>query len=137
MAKQAGKSIAVSIETSTPGTYVAFGGLTAKSVRLGANTIDVTDSDSTDLWDELLDGGGTKNWEITASGRFNDDSAIERARGLFMTGTLETFRFFIPSWGTLEGNCAITALEFAGNHDAEVTQSMTFRGSGKPTWTAA
>lgn len=137
MAKQAGKLITISIETSTPGTYSLFGGLTQKSVRMNGATIDVTDSDSTDLWVELLDGGGLKSLEISGSGRFNDDAAIERARSLFMTGALESFRVFIPSWGTFEGSFAITSLEFGGAHDSEVTFSATFMSSGKPTWTAA
>ena len=137
MAKWAGKLITISIESATPGSYLAFGGLTQKSVRMNGATIDVTDSDSTDLWQEMLSGGGLKSMEISGSGRFNDDAAIERARSLFMTGTLETFRIFIPSWGTFEGEFAITSLEISGAHDSEVTFSVTFMSSGKPTWTAS
>jgi TP901-1 family phage major tail protein len=136
MAKHAGKLITIAIETSTPGTYALFGGLTQKSVRMNGSAIDITDSDSTDLWTELLDGGGVKSMEVSGSGRFNDDAAIERARLLFMTGALEAFRFFVPSWGTFEGQFAITSLEFGGSHDSEVTFSATFMSSGKPTWTA-
>lgn len=137
MAKQAGKLITISIETSTPDSFNLFGGLTQKSVRMNGAAIDVTDSDSTDLWVELLDGGGLKSMEVSGSGRFNDDAAIERARSLFMTGTLERFKFFIPSWGTFDGSFAITSLEFGGAHDSEVTFTATFMSSGKPTWTAA
>ncbi|MGL5116513.1 MAG: phage major tail protein, TP901-1 family [Beijerinckiaceae bacterium] len=137
MAKQAGKLITISIESSTPGSFVLFGGLTQKSVRMNGATIDVTDSESTDLWVELLDGGGLKSMEISGSGRFNDDAAIERARLLFMTGSLEDFKFFIPSWGTFAGQFSITSLEFGGAHDSEVTFSATFMSSGKPTWTAS
>jgi len=136
MPKFAGKNIVMSIETSTPGTYVAFGGLTAKSVRMNAAVIDITDGDSTDLFQELLTGGGVKSMELSGSGRFNDDAAVERARVLFMTGALATLRFLIPDWGTIQGSFAITALEFGGNYDAEVTDSLTFMSSGKPTWTA-
>lgn len=136
MPKFAGKLITISIETSTPGTYVTFGGLTAKSIRMNAASIDITDGDSVDLFQELLTGGGVKSMEISGSGRFNDDAAIERARSLFMTGTLVNMRFLIPDWGTVQGQFCITSLEFGGNFDAEVTDSLSFMSSGKPTWTA-
>jgi TP901-1 family phage major tail protein len=136
MPKFAGKLITMSIETTTSGTYVAFGGLLTKSVRLNAAAIDITDGDSTDLFQEMLGGGGVKSLEISGSGRFNDDAAIERARSLFMTGTLATMRFLIPDWGTIQGAFYITSLEFGGNYDAEVTDSLSFMSSGKPTWTA-
>lgn len=136
MAKHAGKLIAMSIESATAGTYLAFGGLLSKSIRMNGAVIDITDGDSTDLFQELLDGGGVKSMELTGSGHFNDDAAIERARSLFMTGTLEKFRLLIPSWGTVEGDFAITSLEFSGNHDGAVAQTVTVMSSGKPTWTA-
>lgn len=136
MAKQAGKLITISIETSTPGTYTLFGGLTQKTIRLNGATIDITDSDSTDLWQELLDGGGVKSAEITGAARFNDDAAIERARVLFMTGALANMKFLIPSWGIISGAFAVTSLEFAGAHDAEVSQNFSATSSGKPSWTA-
>lgn len=136
MAKHAGKLIAMSIETATAGTYAAFGGLLSKSIRMSSAVIDITDGDSTDLFQELLSGGGAKSMEISGSGHFNDDAAIERARSLFLTGTLEKFRFLIPDWGTVEGDFAITSLEFSGGHDSAVANSISVMSSGKPTWTA-
>lgn len=136
MAKQAGKLITISIETATADTYVLFGGLQSKSIRMNAASIDVTDGDSTDLFQELLAGGGVKSMEISGQGLFNDDAAVERARGLFLTGSLNKFKFFIPDWGTATGNFHITSLEFSGSYDGPVTNSLSFMSSGKPTWTA-
>lgn len=133
MANQAGKSIAVSIESAVDGTYNALGGLTQKSVRFNGQSIDVTDSDSTDLFQELLDGGGVKSCEISCSGHSKDDAAIARLKTRFLTGSLTDFRIVIPSFVQIDGSFFISSFEMTGNHDGAVDYSFTIQSSGKPT----
>lgn len=133
MAAQAGKSIALSVESAVDGVYNALGGLTQKSIRFNGQTIDITSSDSTDLFQELLDGGGVKSVEISASGHSKDDAAIARVKTLFLTGSLADWRALVPSFVQVDGQFAITAFEITGNHDGAVDYSVTINSSGKPT----
>lgn len=136
MANQQGKLIAVSVESSTPTVYLAVGGLRSKGFRFNGSPIDVTDSESTDLWQELLSGGGVKSMEVSSSGLFEDDSAIERVRSLFIVGTIEDWRFSIPSWQQIDCPMYINSLDINGAHDGAVEFSITLQSSGKPTFTA-
>lgn len=135
MANHAGKLVALSVESATPTVYNAVGGLRAKSVRMNAQSIDVTDSESTDLWQELLSGGGVKSMEISGSGVFEDDAAIERVRTLFIVGTIEDWRVSLPSWQQIDCLMHISSLEIDGPHDGAVAFSITLQSSGKPTFT--
>ena len=136
MANQGGKLATLSVESSTPTVYLAVGGLRAKSCRMNGAAIDVTDSDSTDLWTELLSGGGVKSMELSGSGVFEDDAAIERVRSLFIVGTIEDWRFTIPSWQQIDCPMHIASLEIDSPHDNAVAFSISLQSSGKPTFTA-
>lgn len=136
MANQAGKLTALSVESSTPDTYLAVGGLRSKSFRMNGQSIDVTDSDSTDLWQELLSGGGVKSMEISGGGVFEDDSAIERVRVLFLVGTIADWRLTIPSWHQIDCPMHIASLELDSPHDGAVAFSISLQSSGKPTFSA-
>ena len=43
----------------------------------------------------------------------------------------------IPDFGTIEGPFQITALEFGGQHDGEVTFDVALESAGEPTFTDA
>lgn len=135
MANAAGKSIAISIESAVGGVFNALGGSLQKSLRFNGQTIDITDSESTDLFQELLDGGGVKSVEISVSGHSKDDAGIARVKTRFMTGALSNFRAVIPSFIQVDGLFQITSFEITGNHDGAVDYSLTISSSGKPTLT--
>lgn len=135
MANQAGRSMAISVESAVADTYNAFGGVTSRSIRMNGQTIDVTDSDSTDLFQELLDGGGVKSVEISFSGHSKDDAAVMRSKVIYLTGALNDWRAVIPSFVQIDGIFQITSFEFSGNHDGAVDYSITIQSSGKPTFT--
>jgi len=136
MAAAAGKLIVVSMLTTAPTTYTPFAALRQRSIQLNAQTIDITDAESTDLWRELLAGGGVKSATISGSGMFDGDAAMIKARTDFFTGALNMFRLLVPTFGTFEGSFAITSLEFSGGYDDAVANSITLESSGKPTFTA-
>lgn len=135
MANSAGKLVTLSVESATPTVYNAVGGLRAKSVRMNAASIDVTDSESVDLWTELLSGGGVKSMEISGSGVFEDDAAIERVRTLFIVGTIEDWRLSIPGWQQIDCPMHIASLEIDSPHDGAVAFSISLQSSGKPVFT--
>lgn len=137
MAKQAGKDIAISINT-TGATYAALGGLKSKGIKLSAGAIDVTDSDSPGRWREILDGvSSAQSADISFDGHFVDDTAIETIRAAYWSSTNKDFKIVIPDYGTIEGSFKITDLNLNGADTGAVMASGTLASAGEITFTAA
>jgi TP901-1 family phage major tail protein len=49
---------------------------------------------------------------------------------------VKSFQVVIPSFGTVQGAFQITSLEFAGEHNGEVTYDMAMESAGALTFTA-
>lgn len=99
--------------------------------------MDVTDSESAGQWRELLTGGGIKSARLAGSGIFKDAASDETVRGLFFNGTIRNWQMIVPDFGTVEGAFQVTALEFAGAHDGEVTFELALESAGARAFTAA
>ena len=137
MAAQKGSDILIKVDSDGAGTFVTVGGMRSKAISLNAETVDVSDSDSSGKWRELLECAGLKNATITGSGVFKDTAGEEDVRGYFFAQTLEDFQFIVPDFGTMEGPFQVTSIDYAGEHNGEATYSMTFESAGELTWTAA
>ena len=46
------------------------------------------------------------------------------------------YQIVIPAFGTVQGAFQITSLEFAGEHNGEVTYNMSIESAGALTFTA-
>ncbi len=137
MAAQKGRDVLVKVDSDGAGTFLTVGGGRSKSISLNSETVDVTDSDSTNQWRELLANAGIRTATITLSGIFKDSASEEDVRGYFFSGAIEDYQFIIPDFGTVEGAFQVTALDYAGEHNGEATYSMTFESGGALTWTSA
>jgi TP901-1 family phage major tail protein len=137
MAGQKGSDVLIKVDSDGAGTFVTVGGLRSKSISLNAETVDVSDSDSSNKWRELLANAGMKSATITGSGVFKDSAGEEDIRGFFFAQTLEDYQFIVPDFGTVEGPFQVTAIDYAGEYNAEATYSMTFESAGELTFTAA
>lgn len=137
MAAQAGRLVLIEVDSDGMGTYVAVGGMREKSISLNNQIVDVTDSDSTNQWRELLANAGVKQATISGSGVFKDSASEEDVRGYFFAGTIVSYNFEIPDFGTIEGDYQVTALEYAGTYNGEATFNMTFESAGAIAFTAA
>lgn len=137
MAGQKGSDVLIKVDATGGGSFVTVGGMRSKSISLNAETVDISDSDSTNKWRELLAGAGLKSGTITGSGVFKDSAGEEDVRGYFFAQTIVDYQFIIPDFGTIEGNFQVTSLDYAGEHNGEATFSMTFESAGELTWTAA
>ena len=105
-------------------------GLRARTLAFNAATVDVTDTKSVGRWRELLDGAGVKTARITGSGIFKDASTDETVRQYFFNGTVRTWQVIVPELGTVEGPFQIASLEYAGQHDGEVSFDMGLDSAG-------
>ena len=57
-------------------------------------------------------------------------------RQTFFDGAVKNYQIVIPDFGTVEGPFQITSLEFAGEHNGEVTYELSLESAGALTFTA-
>jgi TP901-1 family phage major tail protein len=134
MAAQKGKDLLLKIADGVGFTTVA--GLRTRRLAFNAETVDITHAESAGRWRELLEGAGVKRASITGRGLFKDAGSDAVVRQTFFDGSVKNYQIVIPDFGTLEGAFQITGLEFAGEHNAEVTYELSLESAGALTFTA-
>jgi TP901-1 family phage major tail protein len=134
MAAQKGKDLLVKIADGAGFTTVA--GLRSRRIAFNAETVDITHAESADRWRELLDGAGVKRASIAGRGLFKDAATDELMRQTFFDGAVKNFQIVIPDFGSVQGAFQITNLEFAGEHNGEVTYEMAMESAGALAFTA-
>jgi len=137
MAAQKGRDLLLKIDSDGGGTFVTVAGLRSRTLAFNAQAVDITDMESAGEWRELLDGGGIKRAAIAGAGLFRDAQSDTLMRQLFFDGTIRAFQVTIPDFGVIEGPFQITALEFSGRHDGELTFDMALESAGLLTFAAA
>ena len=135
MTAQKGKDLLIKIADGAGFTTVA--GLRTRRLAFNAETVDVTHAESANRWRELLDGAGVKRASLSGRGLFKDAATDELMRQTFFDGTVKTYQVVIPAFGTVAGLFQITSLEFAGEHNGEVTYDVAMESAGEVTFTAA
>lgn len=136
MTAQRGRDLLLKLDQTGAGSFLTVAGLRARRIALSAPAVDITSADSAGRWRELLDGAGTRAASISGSGIFRDGTSDAQARSLFFSGEIRRWQVVVPSFGTLDGPFQITALEYAGQHDGEVTYEMALESAGELTFTA-
>lgn len=128
MAAQKGKDLLVKIADG--GGFATVAGLRARQISFNAEPVDVTHADSAGRWRELLAGAGMRRASIAGSGVFRDAQSDALMRGLFFDGGIGDFEIVIPDFGVIIGAFQIVALEYRGDHAAEVTFDMALESAG-------
>lgn len=137
MAAQKGKDLLLKIDSDGGGSFVTVAGLRTRTLAFNAQAVDVTDMESAGDWRELLDGGGIKRAGLSGAGIFRDAASDALLRQLFFDGEIRDFQVTIPDFGVIEGPFQITALEFSGRHDGELTFDMALESAGQLGFAAA
>src|SRR3569623_1224729 len=88
-------------------------------------------------WRELLDGAGVKRASISGRGLFKDAASDALMRQTFFDGAIAAYQIVIPDFGTVQGAFQLTSLEFAGEHNGEVTYDVALESAGELTFAAA
>src|SRR5437763_13769806 len=135
VAAQKGKDLLVKVADG--GSFVTVAGLRARRLSFNAETVDVTHAESAGRWRELLDGAGIKRAAVLGRGLFKDAASDALMRQAFFDGAVKNFQVVIPDLGTVQGLFEITSLEFAGEHDGEVTTELALESAGELTFTPA
>ena len=134
MAAQKGKDLLVKMHDGSD--FVTVAGLRSRRIAFNAETVDVTHAESAGRWRELLDGAGIKRAGVCGRGLFKDAATDALMRQTFFDGAVKTYQIFIPDFGTVQGPYQITNLEFAGEHNGEVTYDVALESAGEQTFTA-
>lgn len=131
MTAQRGKDLLLKIgDGGTPESFATVAGLRSTTLAFNAQTVDVTNADSVDLWRELLAGAGVKSAQVSGSGVFKDAASDAAIRAAFFNQTLSNWQVVIPSFGTVSGPFQITALHYDGPYDGELKLSLTLASAG-------
>ncbi|MDI3471072.1 MAG: Gene Transfer Agent tail protein [Pseudolabrys sp.] len=135
MAAQKGKDLLIKIADGAGFTTVA--GLRTRRLAFNAETVDITNAESANRWRELLDGAGVKRASLSGRGLFKDAASDALIRSTFFDGAIEDYQIVIPDFGIVQGAFQIVSLEFAGEHNGEVTFDLSLESAGELTFTAA
>lgn len=136
MAAQKGKDMLLKLKESGDPSFTTVAGLRTRSLALNAETVDITNADSISQWRELLDGAGIRSANISGAGVFKDDAADEKIRLSFFNGSLPDWQIILPDFGTIQGPFQITSLDYAGEHNGEITYELALQSAGVLTFTA-
>jgi TP901-1 family phage major tail protein len=134
MSAQKGKDLLVKIADGVGYTTVA--GLRSRRIAFNAETVDVTHAESAGRWRELLEGAGVKRAAIAGRGLFKDAASDALVRQAFFDGAIKDYEIVIPDFGTVAGSFQIASLEFAGEHNGEVTYELALESAGELTFAA-
>ena len=134
MSAQRGKDLLVKIYDGA--SYTTVAGLRTRRLAFNAETVDITNAESANRWRELLDGAGVKRASVSGRGLFTDAATDATMRQTFFDGTVVNYQIVVPDFGTVQGPFQITNLEFAGEHNGEVTYDVAFESAGEVTFTA-
>ncbi|SER19944.1 phage major tail protein, TP901-1 family [Faunimonas pinastri] len=137
MGAQRGKDLLLKLDFEQDGTFNTVAGIRSRKLTFNAETVDITNSDSAGRWRELLDGAGVRRASVSGSGLFKDASSDASVRELFFDGAIRTWQIVIPDFGTVSGPFQLTSVEYAGEHDGEVTYDLALESAGAIAFEAA
>lgn len=134
MTAQKGKDLLVKIHDGSG--FVTVAGLRSRRIAFNAESVDITHAESAGRWRELLEGAGVKRASVSGRGLFKDAASDALMRQTFFDGAVRTYQIVIPDFGQVEGPFQIASLEFAGEHNGEVTYELALESAGALTSTS-
>lgn len=137
MAIQRGRDLLLKLDEAGTGSFVTVAGLRTRRLDFSSDTVEVTSGDSPDRWRELLGGAGVRRARVSGAGVFRDEASDAAVRGVFFAGSIRPWRIVLPDFGTVEGPFLLATLEFAGDHDGEMTFELSLESAGALTFTAS
>ncbi len=136
MVAQLGKDLILDIEDDLlAGTYNAVGGFRSNSFTINGESVEITNKGSNGFR-EFLDGAGIRSLSASGSGVFEDDVTFAGVNDKVLAGTIANWRITVPGLGTYTGKFHIGSLEMAGEHNGEVTYSISLESAGAITFAA-
>jgi TP901-1 family phage major tail protein len=135
MAAQKGKDLLLKLDDGS-GAFVTVAGLRSRQISFNAEPVDITSAESAGRWRELLAGAGVRRAGLSGAGVFRDEASDAQIRQIFFDGLIRAWQVIIPGLGTVQGPFHISALDYRGDHAAEVTFDIALDSAGPLTFTA-
>jgi len=115
--------------TTTGHAMTTVAGMRSTSFTASGEEVDRTTKDSAG-WRELLAGAGVTNFSISASGVYADDVGLQKMRVDAITKALDYYSLVFESGDEYFGLFQVGSVEQAGEHNGEVTYSISLSSSG-------
>lgn len=128
MVAQKGKDFLLKIQNGS--SFDTIAGIRSRKLSFNAQTVDITDGESAGRWRELLAGAGVQRASVAGSGIFRDATSDETLRDAFFNGKILTYQILVPTFGTITGLFQVTALDYGGEHNGEVTFEVALESAG-------
>jgi TP901-1 family phage major tail protein len=137
MGAQKGKDLLLKLDFDQNAVFETVAGMRSRRIAFNAEPIDITNADSAGRWRELLEGAGVRRAGISGAGIFKDAASDASVRELFFDGAIRTWQIVVPDFGTISGPFQVTSLEYAGEHDGEVTYELALESAGQVSFAGA
>ena len=134
MGAQKGKDLLLKIHNGA--AFVTVAGLRSRRIAFNAELVDITHAESVDRWRELLAGAGVRRASLSGRGLFKDGESDALVRQLFFDGSIANCQMVVPDFGAITGLFQIASLEFAGEHNGEVSFDIALESAGALTFQA-
>jgi TP901-1 family phage major tail protein len=131
MGAQKGKDLLLKLDFDQNAVFETVAGMRSRRIAFNAEPIDITNADSAGRWRELLEGAGVRRAGISGAGIFKDAASDASVRELFFDGAIRTWQIVVPDFGTISGPFQVASLEYAGEHDGEVTYELALESAGQ------
>jgi TP901-1 family phage major tail protein len=116
--------------------FETVAGMRSRRIAFNAEAVDITNADSAGRWRELLEGAGVRRAGISGAGIFKDAASDASVRSLFFDGAIRNWQVIVPDFGTISGPFQVTGLEYAGEHDGEVSYELALESAGEISFAA-
>ncbi len=135
MAEQLGRTIVLKVgDNAASEAFNTLGGLRTKSVAINNEQVDISNADS-GAWRKLLAGAGIRSVSISASGVFDDATAIDDMEGYALDGTIQDFQITWPDGDQWDFKAQVASFTYAGEHNGEQTYDVSLESSEAVTLT--
>ena len=114
-----------------------IGGFRGRSISLTTDTVDVTSSDDTDRWRQLLAGASVISLTVSGSGIVKDSAAQKTLVADLIAQTVDAYTVTVPGLGDFQGPFQVTSFQAQGEHSGEATYDITLESGGAITFTEA
>ncbi len=135
MAAQKGKDLLLKIDDGT-GNFVTVAGMRTQRMAINADAVDSTSADSIGGWRELLANAGLRRATISGTGLFKDAASDALMRQAFFDGDIRNWQIVVPSFGTIQALFQISALDWRGDYNSELTFELSLESAGPLVFTA-
>lgn len=139
MAIQKGSAVLVGLSNgASPPSYTTIGGDVGCEFEYEDATGEFTHKSSTQLWQEIMDGGTIRRLRITLNLVDIDDASMQTIFAALMgTSTRhQAMQLTLPGFGTIVATWHIPNLGYNGELDNPARTTLQLQSAGAPTFTA-